>query len=220
MREIPTVSAVIFDMDGVIFDSERATFAEWKAIADREGLAEIEAVYRRCIGVNSRRSREIFLEAYGGAFPYERFDGEVSASYHAKYDGGRLPRKAGAAELLQALRGAGKFLALASSTRVATVRRQLEEAGLLGFFDRVIGGDMIARSKPAPDIFLAAIEGTAFTPADCAVIEDSFNGIRAAHAAGMCPIMVPDMLPPDEEMRSLARAIVPDLASVRPLLIP
>ena len=217
-KSLTGVTAVIFDMDGVIFDSERATFAEWKAIADREGLADIEAVYRRCIGVNSRRSREIFLEAYGADFPYERFNGEVSGSYHGKYGGGRLPVKPGVLPLLEALRGAGRFLALASSTRVATVERQLADAGLRVFFNRVIGGDMIARSKPAPDIFLAAIEGEALAPADCAVIEDSFNGIRAAHAAGMHPLMVPDMLPPDEEMRGLAEAILPDLDAVRSLL--
>ena len=210
-----SVRAVIFDMDGVIFDSERATFNEWVALADRHGFRDIEIPYRKCIGVNARRTKEIMLEFYGPDFPYDEYAKEASVSYHARYDGGRLPMKPGVRELLETLRDKGLFVALASSTRMSTVRQQLDDAGLLDFFDRVVGGDMITRSKPAPDIFLAAVEGTGIAPQDCAVIEDSFNGIRAANAAGMVPIMVPDMLPPDEEMQRLAEAILPDLNAVQ-----
>ena len=212
-----SVRAVIFDMDGVIFDSERATFNEWVALADRHGFHDIEIPYRKCIGVNARRTKEIMLEFYGPDFPYDEYAKEASVSYHARYDGGRLPMKPGVRELLETLRDKGLFVALASSTRMSTVRQQLDDAGLLDFFDRVVGGDMITRSKPAPDIFLAAVEVTGIAPQDCAVIEDSFNGIRAAHAAGMLPIMVPDVLPPDEEMKMLAEAILPDLNAVQKL---
>ncbi len=218
MSEWTRVSAVVFDMDGVIFDSEKATFDEWAALADRVGLRDIWTPYRQCIGVNAVRSKEIFLSFYGTDFPYDEYNRQVSVSYHARYDGGRLPVKPGARELLRALRDAKRYVALASSTRTATVRQELEEAGLLGFFDRVVGGDMITRSKPAPDIFLAAVDGTGHRPADCAVIEDSYNGVRAAHAAGMAPIMVPDLLPADDEMRALARAVLPDLTAVQRLL--
>ena len=218
MADWKSIRAVVFDMDGVIFDSERATFNEWKELADRYGLKDVEIPYMRCVGVNAMRSKEIFLDFYGADFPYDAYAQEVSVSYHGRYDGGRLPMKPGVRPLLESLRAKGLYIALASSTREATVRSQLEDAGLLAFFDRVVGGDMIARSKPAPDIFLAAVEGTGIPPADCAVIEDSFNGIRAAHAAGMAPIMVPDMLPPDDEMRALAESIQPDLNAVRALL--
>ncbi len=218
MKDWNEIRAVVFDMDGVIFDSELATFNEWKALAERNGLADVWVPYRRCIGVNNARSKEIFTEYYGADFPYDRFNGEVSASYHSKYDGGRLPVKPGVYALLTGLRSEGKYLALASSTRTETVKNQLRDAGLLDCFDSVVGGDMIARSKPAPDIFLAAIEGSGIDRGDCAVIEDSFNGIRAAHAAGMRPIMVPDLLEPDDEMRTLAAVILPDLDAVRELL--
>ena len=212
------IRAVIFDMDGVIFDSERATYEEWVALAERRGLPDIWTPYRQCIGVNAARTREIMLDFYGADFPYEAYARETSKSYHAKYDGGRLPMKPGVRPLLEALRAKGVWIALASSTRLATVRQQLSDAGLLSYFDRVVGGDMISRSKPAPDIFLAAVEGTDIAPAACAVIEDSYNGIRAASAAGMAPLMVPDMLPADEEMRRLASAVLPDLDAVRALL--
>ena len=213
------IRAVIFDMDGVIFDSERATFNEWVALADRYGLKDIVIPYRQCIGVNARRTKEIMVNFYGPDFPYDVYAKETSLSYHAKYDGGRLPLKTGVLSLLEKLNAKGIWVALASSTRVAIVKQQLEDAKLLQYFDRVIGGDMITKSKPAPDIFLAAIEGTDIVPAECAVIEDSYNGIRAAHAAGMVPIMVPDMLPPNEEMEKLAAMILPDLNAVRECMV-
>ena len=218
MLDPKALRAVIFDMDGVIFDSERATFEEWKALAARRGLRDIEIPYRQCIGVNARRTKEIMLDFYGPDFPYDECAAETSRSYHAKYDGGRLPMKPGVRALLEALKARGLFVALASSTRAAVVRQQLAEAGLLSFFDRVIGGDMVQRSKPAPDIFLAAIADTDIPPERCAVIEDSYNGIRAASAAGMAPIMVPDMLPAGEEMHRLAAAILPDLNAVNSIL--
>ncbi|MBQ6174517.1 MAG: HAD family phosphatase [Clostridia bacterium] len=212
--------AVIFDMDGVIFDSERATFNGWQELADKYGFECLEIPYRQCIGVNEARSREIFLSFYGPDFPYDDLSREQSRNYHSRYDGGRLPQKPGVHALLTALRAAGYFIALASSTRTSTVTSQLRDAGILPFFDRVIGGDMVERSKPNPDIFLKALESTGIAPEDAVVIEDSFNGIRAAHRAGMIPVMVPDMLEPDEEMRSLARHILPDLNTVRALLCP
>ncbi len=214
------IRAVIFDMDGVIFDSERATFMEWKELAERYGLKDIEIPYQKCIGVNARRTKEIMLDFYGPDFPYDDYAKETSLSYHARYDGGRLPMKPGIRKLLSSLKDRGVYLALASSTRLSTVTQQLRDAGLLAYFDKVIGGDMITRSKPAPDIFLAALEGSGCEPEDCIVIEDSYNGIRAAHAAGMIPVMVPDMLEPDEEIRVLAEAVLPDLNAVREMLTP
>ena len=99
------------------------------------------------------------------------------------------------------------------------VRRELEEAGLLGYFDAVIGGDQVHVSKPNPEIFLLAAKALDAAPEDCFVIEDSFNGIRAARAAGMHGVMVPDLLPPDGEMERLAEVILPDLAAAEEYII-
>ena len=92
---------------------------------------------------------------------------------------------------------------------------ELTDAGLIKFFDRIISGDMVERSKPSPDIFLKAIEGLDVSPKDVFVIEDSFNGIRAAHAAAMRPVMVPDMLMPDEEIKGLSEVVLKDLFEVK-----
>ena len=205
--------AVLFDMDGVIFDSEQAVLAVWRELAEELELREIEQVFLLCVGTNKARTEEIFRAAYP-ALDFVRFDGEARRRFSARFGGGRLPVKPGAEAILKALKDRGVPLALASSTETAVVRRELREAGLLRYFDAVIGGDQVTRSKPDPEIFLRAAAGLGAEPARCFVIEDSFNGIRAAAAAGMRPLMVPDLLPPDEEMRRLAEAILPDLYAV------
>ncbi|MBO4400053.1 MAG: HAD family phosphatase [Lachnospiraceae bacterium] len=208
------MKAVIFDMDGVIFDSERATYLCWKKVAEDHGLERMDEVYRRCIGVTLEVTRQICLDAYGEDFPYEQFAKEASELYHERYDGGRLPIKEGVREILSYLKGNGIPIAIASSTRQKRVTTQLDEAGLLSYFDAVVGGESVSRSKPAPDIFLYAAERLGIAPEDCVVIEDSFNGIRAAHAAGMQPVMVPDMLQPDEEIAGMCVAVRKTLTEV------
>ena len=204
------IRAVLFDMDGVIFDSERAVLAVWREIAGELQLKGIDEVFVRCVGVNKQRTREIFGEAYP-ALDFDDFDQRVRALFLSRYDKGRLPVKPGAAEILHAFSERGLPLALASSTRTVTVRRELEEAGLLRPFTVVIGGDQVTNSKPDPEIFLRAAAQLGVRPEDCAVIEDSFNGIRAARAGGFHAVMVPDLLPPDAEMEEKAEIIVKDL---------
>ena len=92
---------------------------------------------------------------------------------------------------------------------------EIRDAGLLPYFDRIIGGDQVTHSKPNPEIFLKVADALNAKPEDCYIIEDSFNGIRAAHAAGMHPIMVPDLLDPDDEIKELYEEIFPSLVEVR-----
>lgn len=201
-------------MDGVIFDSERAQMAVWLALAKAAGLRDMERIYHRCIGVTLEATGAILKEEYGADFPWEDFRRRTNAAYRARYAGGRLPLKAGARELLDALHARGVPLALASSTDGALVRAWLTEAGLLDCFDAMITGDMVTRSKPDPEIFLAACAALGVKPEDAYVIEDSYNGVRAARAGGMHVLMVPDLLPPDDEMRKKAEAIFPSLSEV------
>ncbi|MGN1187388.1 MAG: HAD family hydrolase [Lachnospiraceae bacterium] len=210
---------VIFDMDGVIFDSERAVYEGWLELSHKYGFQNLDIPYMKCIGVNAEASRQIFLDYYGEDFPYDAYRKEQSENYHAKYDNGRLPLKPGVRELLTALKSKGYRIAIASSTRTILVKKQIEDAGLLPFFDVIIGGDMVQRSKPNPDIFLKAARELKCSPEATYVIEDSYNGIRAAHTAGMIPIMVPDMLEPDDEMKQIAKYIMNDLTEVKSLLV-
>lgn len=206
--------AVVFDMDGVIFDSERAVMQCWKEVASRHNIPDIEKAILACTGTTMVRTREIMLNLYGADFPYDEYARESSAIFHSRYDGGRLPMKPGVKELLTFLKEHDKKIALASSTRQQVVTDELRDAGIIEYFDRIICGDMVSRSKPAPDIFLKACEELNISPSDSYTIEDSYNGIRAAHAGGLHPIMVPDLLPADEEMQSLAEIVLPSLTSI------
>lgn len=211
--------AVVFDMDGVIFDSERAVMQCWKEVASRHNIPDIEKAILACTGTTMVRTREIMLNLYGADFPYDEYARESSAIFHSRYDGGRLPMKPGVKELLTFLKEHDKKIALASSTRQQVVTDELRDAGVIEYFDRIICGDMVSRSKPAPDIFLKACEELNISPSDSYAIEDSYNGIRAAHAGGLHPIMVPDLLPADEEMQSLAEIVLPSLTSVMEYLV-
>ena len=98
--------------------------------------------------------------------------------------------------------------------------QELRDAGLLEYFDVLVCGDKVERSKPAPDIFLKACEETGVSPARAYAVEDSYNGIRSAAAGGLRPVMVPDLMPPTEEMEQLAEVILPDLTAVERYLFP
>ena len=139
--------------------------------------------------------------------------------YHERYDGGRLPLKPGIRELLEYLKENDYKIGLASSTREAVVSQQLIDAGLRPYFDNLTCGDMLKKSKPEPDIYLMACEKLEVLPEEAIAIEDSFNGIRSAYRAGMFPIMVPDLLQPDDEMRELSGKIFEDLFKVKDWLI-
>lgn len=205
------IKAVIFDMDGVIFDSERCCLNIWKELAEASGLPDIEPNFYKCIGTTVPVTKQILRDCYGGRIDPDSYMAESSRLFHERYDNGELPVLPGAEEILSYLKEAGYLVGLASSTREATVRLQLGNAGLLRYFDTVTCGDMLKKSKPEPDIYLKACADTGVEPGCAVAIEDSYNGIRSAHAAGMIPIMVPDLIPADDEMRALSYRIFPDL---------
>ena len=212
------IDTVIFDMDGVIFDSEILVLQCWREVAERHGIENVDVACHECLGTNSVVSKGIFLKHYGEKFPYDEYKQEMAEVFFSRAAGGKLAKKLGVEELLRYLRKDGFKVGLASSTREALVRKELSEGGLIEYFDQIIGGDKVKRSKPEPDIFLEACRRLGAEPERCYVIEDSYNGIRAAHAAGMHPIMVPDLMEPTEEMHTLAEEILESLDEVRRFL--
>lgn len=206
--------AVVFDMDGVIFDTERLVIEFWKEVAKKHNIPNIEHTCIQCLGTNRVRTREIFLENYGADFPFDPYRAEVTELFNTHYKGVPLPTKPSIRELLNYLQEQDIKVGLASSTAQHLVRDEIGTAGLLPYFQTLVCGDMVEHSKPAPDIFLKACEILNADPTKSIAIEDSFNGIRSAHCAGMTPIMVPDQVQPTDEIRTLAFHVMPSLLDV------
>lgn len=206
--------AVVFDMDGVIFDTERLVIEFWKEVAKKHNIPNVEHTCIQCLGTNRVRTREIFLENYGADFPFDPYRAEVTELFNTHYKGVPLPTKPGVRDLLSYLQEQDIKVGLASSTAQHLVRDEIGTAGLLPYFQTLVCGDMVEHSKPAPDIFLKACEILNADPTKSIAIEDSFNGIRSAHCAGMTPIMVPDQVQPTDEIRALAFHVMPSLLDV------
>lgn len=215
------IGTVIFDMDGVIFDSERACLSCWGEIAERWELDNVEQVFRKCIGTNDYQTRMIVEEAYAPKYGdgiSEKLLKESSKIWHSRYDENALPMKPGVVEILEFLGKNNVPVGLASSTKKASIERELKQAGLYNYFDNIIGGDAVKISKPDPEIYLLACNEMGADPKAVTAIEDSYNGIRSAYAAGIRPVMVPDMIEADDEMRRLSAVICKDLFEVKAFL--
>lgn len=218
MKAVNDKEAVIFDMDGVIFDSETLVFHCWNVVAEKYGIKNVEEACRECLGINAVETKERFLKRYGEDFPYDEYKREMSEMFHKTAANGGLEVKPGVRELLTFLKEHHYKIALASSTRKAVVESQLTAAGIIDYFDEIICGDMVKKSKPEPDIYLTAAEKIKVSPDKCYAVEDSYNGIRSAYRAGMDVIMVPDMLPANEEMEEICCNILDSLFQVIDLL--
>ncbi|WP_026519825.1 HAD family hydrolase [Butyrivibrio sp. FCS006] len=206
--------AVVFDMDGIIFDSERAVLESWYVVADRHNLGDITEAFLACTGVNDKETKEIMLRRFGEDFPYDEYSKEASVIFHEKYDGGKLPMKIGVKEILTFLKDSGKKIALASSTRRPVVEAELRDARVLDYFDELVTGDVVKKSKPDPEIYLLACEKIGVAPERCYAIEDSYNGVRSASGGGLKAIMVPDLLPANDEMKELTESVQESLLDV------
>lgn len=211
--------AIVFDMDGVIFDSEKLVIECWKVIADKYNIPDIEKACYECFGLNRVITRDKMLNIYGEYFPYDDYKKEMSDLFHSRYGGGKLPKKKGIHELLEYLKSKSIRIALASSTRSEVVKAELRDGDLIDYFDVIIGGDMVEKSKPEPDIYLKACEKLGILPEEAYGIEDSYNGVRAVYRAGMKCIMVPDLVEPDDEMKKISKIILPSLFEVKDYFI-
>ncbi len=209
-----TVNAVIFDMDGILLDSEVLYIECWHEIAEEKHIEDLDSILSDCAGVTIQAAEQVFIRKYGPDVPYWEYRRAVMERYDEKYKIKKFPLKPGAQEILDWLRERRVPMALATSTAGELAMMELDDFGFTPYFGAIITGDMCSRSKPAPDIFLTAAEGIGADPGHTLVLEDSFDGIRAAHNAGMIPVMVPDARQPSDEIRSLARHVFRDLFEV------
>ena len=208
------IEALVFDMDGLLLDTERLALHALQQAGAEVGLEMPESLCRAMIGVAADRSRVLVLERHGASAPADLLFAAATRHLLAAIDGGLLRVKPGVVELLAAAERAGLPRAVATSSSRSKAQHHLRAAGIADRFDAVVTRDDVAQGKPHPDLFLAAARALGIAPARCLALEDSYNGVRAAHAAGMPVIMVPDLLPATDEMRRLCRAIASDLHEV------
>lgn len=209
--------AVIFDMDGLIFDTERLIRRAVQNASRSVGFEISDAFYDSMIGVPGPECDNLIRSKFGTAFPFDEYLVGYRAEWSRLVQEG-IPIKIGTIELLDHLRASQMPIGLATSSHRETTERHLRNSELRPYFDVVVTRNDVARGKPHPDLFLKAAGELGVVPSRCLVLEDSYNGVRAAVAAGCLPIMVPDLLEATNEMRAICLAIANNLTEVRDML--
>ena len=212
------IQGVIFDMDGVLVDSERLYLRFWREACALYGftLSEEQGLSLRSNSAETAIPK--FRAWFGEGADYAAIR-DTRRQLMAKYiDENGVALKEGAAEVITRLKQDGVKLALATASPVKRARYYLEPHGIFGQFDAVVSGTSVAHSKPAPDIYLKAAAALGLPPANCMAVEDSPTGIVSAHAAGCFTVMVPDLTPPDDETRRLTNCVVERLTDIISLI--
>ncbi len=208
--------AVIFDMDGLLMDSERIGLDVMHACGSLQGYDIPTSMVQETVGSNKQSSSD-FYHRFFPDLDTDRLFRDFKNAMGDLAKQGKIPLKKGVCELLEEIRGRGIPMAVASSSGKTTIGIYLSGAGIIGYFDALITGSGLP-SKPAPDIFLKAAAALGAEPEKCLVLEDSINGIKAGRAAGMTVVMVPDLFPYTEDLAPFVDRAVPDLSAVIPLL--
>ena len=211
------VHAVVFDMDGLLVDTETVSRDAMTLAARQMGYELPYDVFIRLVGMNFATSGKILADHFGPAFDVPAFQGESTRLFRAAGELG-VALKSGVVELLDFLDELKLPRGIATSSPHQDVDRNLTGHGLRDRFDAVVAAGDYVLSKPAPDPYLKAAEVLGVDPAHCVALEDSHNGIRAAHAAGMMAVMVPDLLEANEEMHALCVRVIDSLHEVRDLI--
>ncbi|MBP5654470.1 MAG: HAD family phosphatase [Clostridiales bacterium] len=209
---------VVFDMDGVIIDTELHVLECWNEAAMNHGVPDMTEVLKQCIGLNSQKTDDLILAKFGEYIDdLEQIRAEKRVLIKERIESGKVLPKPGVLEILTWLKENGYSTALATSTSGNAARHELDILDLSKFFDVMITGEQIPNGKPAPDIFLAACDALKIDPEELIGVEDSYNGIKSCHAAGLYTVMVPDLLPPTDEIRALADKIYDNVLCIKEL---
>ena len=210
------MKAVIFDMDGTLFDTERLAILAFDYAGEKTGIGKAGYITMSILGLTVEAARPVWRAEFGDGYREKEliyYKNEFVDNYYKEHG---VPEKKGVREILSYLKDAGYKLGIASSTKNEKVKNLLKLSGIYDYFDEIVTGDMVKDSKPAPDIFLLAAEKVGALPSECIAVEDGKYGLRSARVAGYGEvILVPDLLSPDEEMKADASFIADDLLSVR-----
>jgi HAD superfamily hydrolase (TIGR01509 family) len=209
-------AAVIFDMDGLMLDTERLTIPLWDEAGKKFGYRIPYDTVLKMVGISSQRARAVLFEEYGNDFPYEKIRDEFRLLCKREYEQG-IPHKKGLVFLLDRLTAAKIPFGVATSTHRETAMENLEKANILERFAAVIGGDEVANGKPAPDIFLLAAKKLGQPPSACVGFEDSLAGLRGLYAAGIRSVFIKDLIDPPQEVLDTVWRTYDDLSEAAEL---
>jgi HAD superfamily hydrolase (TIGR01509 family) len=216
---MPRATAVIFDMDGLLVDSESVYQRVWQATAESLGYEMSDAWYHSLTGTTLASGERAILDHFGQDFPLDAFREQWVARWHASARAGEMPAKPGALALLETLAARGVPMALGTSSDESFVTPTLEGAGIRTPFGARVTGERVEQGKPAPDIFLEAARGLGVPPEQCIVLEDSQAGASAGLAANMHVIVVPDLQPPAPENRAALTGVHASLTDAMPQVL-
>jgi len=191
-------AAAIFDMDGLMLDTERLTIPLWDEAGQKFGYRITYDIVLRMVGISHEKARAVLFAEFGNDFPYEKIHDEFRLLCKREYAKG-IPHKKGLDFLLDRLCAINMPLGVATSTRKETAMETLEKAGILNKFAAITCGDEVVNGKPAPDIFLLAAKKLGQDPCACVGFEDSPAGLQALHAAGIRSVYIKDIIevPPE-----------------------
>ena len=208
--------AVVFDMDGVIFDSEKLYRRHWKITGKEYGIDddEMNELCNLIAGATKNHNERLMKTHFGEDFDYETFRRKTMTRMDEDISRNGLDLKPGVLELFQYLKENGYKIGLATSTQQERAQSNLKNAGILDVFDKIVYGGIVPNGKPAPDIYLKACEELGVKPSEAIGIEDSINGVKSSSSAGLYTIMVVDLIEPTEEIRPLAQQIYNSLFDV------
>lgn len=205
--------AAIFDMDGLLIDSERPALEAFEITCEHHDVGDSQNLYARLLGTNQATTQDILHEELAEHINQQGFLDMWENLYRERIDNG-IPLMNGVERILDYLDQHGILLAVATSTHTDRAFEKLERVGILDRFLSVTGGDQVANGKPAPDIYLKAAITLQADPVHCIALEDSPNGVRAAVAAGMHAIQIPQLVEPDEALLRLGHQVLGDLEAV------
>jgi len=211
-------AAVIFDMDGLMLDTERLSIPLWSQAGNTFGYNITEEIVLRMVGISSNKARELLFDEFGADFPYDSIYEEFRLLIGKKIEKNGVPKKYGLIELLDRLAAAKIPLAVATSTRSARALEMLQKAGISDRFSAVVCGDEITNGKPAPDIFLLAAEKLGVPPSACVGFEDSPAGLKGLHSAGIRSIFIKDVIEPTQDVLATVWRKCNDLKEAAELL--
>lgn len=211
-------NAVVFDMDGVMFDTESVCMKAWDTVGEEMGIGKAGYMVYKTLGMTAESAIKVLRNEFGIDFDARLFKQKGREFSYKYFDEFGVPEKPFLHETLNYLNNKGYKLAVASSTSSDSVFHHLNEKNITAYFDKVICGDMIKNSKPAPDIYLKACEELGESPANCIAIEDSKNGILSAKNADMNVIMIPDLWQGDDDTDKLLFAKLKSLGEINTIL--